>query len=134
KCGALKSGNGQAVSLTWQIEEGEFEDRRIFDQLIIQHTNETAMRLGRGRLKDICAAVGATGALTDLAAICHKPGLGKGGVEVDESGPYPGKKRCKKVKPLKENVVPLKATGTGGPTYMSGGKETKNDPNYEIPF
>jgi hypothetical protein len=125
--GALKSGKGQGVNLTWEIEGGEHSGRRIFDLVIISHENADTMRIGRGKFKDIATACGITDAITDLSVISHKPCWVSVKIESDKDGKYPDKNRVTRVKPIsaaKTNVVKLVATGTGG----------KNDMNDEIPF
>jgi hypothetical protein len=116
----LKSGKGQGVNLTWDIEGGDHAGRRIFDLVIIAHENADTMRIGRGKLKDICVATGVTGTLTDLSAICHKECWVTVKIESDKTGQYPDKNRVARVKPIaKANVVKLaaKASGTDGKPF-----------------
>jgi hypothetical protein len=124
--GPLKSGKGQAVSLTWEIESGEYAGRRIFDRVIIAHENADAMRIGRAKLKDIASSCGVSEAITDLSVLCHKPCLVAVKIESDDSGQYPDKNRIGRVKPItKTNVVKAvrpAATGTNG-----GAKPDFND-------
>ena len=98
--GPLKSGKGQAVSLTWEIDGGEYSGRRIFDRIIIAHENADAMRIGRAKLKDIAVACGVTEAITDLSVICHKPCSIAVKIESDDTGQYPDKNRVGRVKPI----------------------------------
>jgi len=125
---ALKSGKGQGVNLTWEIDDNsEYAGRRIFDLVILSHENADAARIGRGKFKDIAAACGVTEAITDLSVICHKPCFVTVKIETDENGQYPDKNRIGRVKPItKTNVVKLAATGTNG--------AAKNDLDDEIDF
>jgi hypothetical protein len=103
------------VSLTWEIDGGEYSGRRIFDRVIIAHENADAMRIGRAKLKDIAVACGVTEAITDLSVICHKLCSVAVKIESDNTGQYPDKNRIGRVKPIsaaKKNVVKL--TGTNG--------------------
>jgi hypothetical protein len=102
KAAPLKSGKGQAVSLTWEIESGEYENRLIFDRVIISHENADAMRIGRAKFKDIAVACDVTEAITDLAVICHKPCLVSVGIEADKEGQYPDKNKIARVKKIGE--------------------------------
>jgi hypothetical protein len=115
--GPLKSGKGQAVSLTFEIEGGEYSGRRIFDRVIIAHESADAMRIGRAKLKDIAVACNVTEAITDLSVLCHKPCWVTVKIESDDTGQYPDKNRIGRVKPIsaaKSNVLKLAATGTNG--------------------
>src|SRR5215472_11637408 len=58
--GALKSGKGQAVSLTWQVDDNDekYAGRLIFDRVIIAHESTDAMKFGRQKFKDIATACG----------------------------------------------------------------------------
>jgi hypothetical protein len=102
KVGALKSGKGQAVSLTWEIESGPYANRLIFDRVIIAHESAQAMKFGRCKFKDLADACGVTGAITDLTVLRHKPCLISVSIETDEAGDYPPKNRVGRVKKIGE--------------------------------
>src|SRR5438046_9826196 len=63
--GPTKNGNGQAVNLKWRIVDGEYENRVVFQSILITHTSEEAQRIGRGMFKDVCFSCGLTGKSTD---------------------------------------------------------------------
>ena len=65
KVAALKSGKGQAVLLTWEIGGGKYENRLIWDRVIVTHESADAMKFGRRKFKDIAVACGVTEAITD---------------------------------------------------------------------
>ena len=110
----LKSGKGQGVKLTWEVEGGEYEGRKIFDHVIISHENADAMRIGRGKFKDIAVACDVTEAITDLAVICQKPCSVSVGIEQDKDGAYPPKNRVTRVKKIGEAK---KANGNDGKPF-----------------
>jgi Protein of unknown function (DUF669) len=117
KVGPLKSGKGQAVSLTWEVEGG----RLIWDRVIVAHESLAAMKFGRQKFKDICASCGVTGQVTDLSVLHNKPCLIGVKIETDEAGEFPPKNRVTRVKKISD-----KARANGG-----GAKSELND---EIPF
>ena len=82
--GNLKSGNGQSIRMTWQIQGGEF---------------------GRRKLKDIADGVGVSGSITDLTVLLDKPVSVYVKIEQDKAGEYPPKNRIGRVKraPAKTN-------------------------------
>ncbi len=51
------AGNGEYLSLTFQIIEGQYENRLIWTNLNIKNPNETAVKIAKGELSAICRAV-----------------------------------------------------------------------------
>jgi hypothetical protein len=119
RVGALKSGKGQAVMLTWEVQGDKFSGRLIFDRVIVAHESAEAMKFGRRKLKDIADACGVKGQITDLGVLQNKPCLISVKIETDEAGEYPPKNRIGRVRPI------------GAPKTNSNGKAAFND---EIPF
>jgi hypothetical protein len=51
-----KSGNGLMVKFTYEVVgDQEFNGRKIFDNVVIQHANDTAEKIGKQRLNTIAA-------------------------------------------------------------------------------
>src|SRR5262249_32304531 len=100
KVGPLKSGKGQAVQLTWEIERDKYSGRLIFDLVIVAHESEKAMKFGRQKFKDIAAACGITDQITDLSLLLNKPCLIGVKIETDQSGEYAPKNRVTRVKKI----------------------------------
>jgi hypothetical protein len=98
--GRTKNGKGQAVSLTWTITEGEYENRLLFQHILIQHESEEAQKLGRMKFKDVCTACGITGVVTDLDPLCYKPCVITVVVRKDKEGQYEDKNEVRRVVPL----------------------------------
>jgi hypothetical protein len=120
KVGQLKSGKGQAVSLTWEVEGDKYSGRLIFDRVIISHESDKAMRFGRQRFKDIATACDVTGQITDLSVLLNKPCLVSVKIETDDTGEYPPKNRVGRVKKIGD-----------APKANDGAKSFDDDP---IPF
>lgn len=70
---AAKTGNGQRLALTYEIVEGPFARRRIWDSLNIIHSNAQAQEIAQRDLKRLCAAVGHQGVLSDSEQLHFKP-------------------------------------------------------------
>lgn len=68
----LKSGAGQGMKLTFEILEGQFVKRKIFEHLNIQHSNPDTERIAQSQLSALCHAVGVV-RLTDTAMLHDKP-------------------------------------------------------------
>jgi hypothetical protein len=136
-----KSGRGQYVSITWQIVEGEFERRNVFQNVTIQHDSEKAQRFGRGMFKDIASACGISGQLTDLSVLCFRPCAIKVGIEEDKTGEYDDKNKVVRVLPVGAMATPeqmrqkreselLREASKTPPAF----KATGEDLNDEIPY
>jgi hypothetical protein len=98
--GLTKNGKGQAVSLTWTITEGEYENRLLFQRILIQHDSEEAQKIGRRKFKDVCAACSLTGTVTDLDPLCYKTCEITVVIRKDKEGLYEDKNEVSKVGPL----------------------------------
>lgn len=68
----LKSGNGTALRLTFQVLEGEFKNRKVWANLNIQHTNAQAQAIAQQQLSAICHAVNVL-KISNPAALRNKP-------------------------------------------------------------
>jgi hypothetical protein len=108
RVGPLKSGKGQAIQLTWAIEDGAHAGRHVWDRVIVAHESAKAMEFGRRKLKDICNACGFVGGLRDLTALHDTPCMIFVKVEQDDAGEYPPKNVVGRVKPI------ARATKTNG--------------------
>lgn len=49
---------GTILKLTWEVIEGEFEGRRIFDNINLANDNQQAVEIGQRQLSGICHATG----------------------------------------------------------------------------
>jgi Protein of unknown function (DUF669) len=99
--GPMKNGKGVAVVLNWSITEGEFENRTIFQNIIIQHESVEAQKYGRMRFADVCQATGNTGRkIQDLSVLKDKPCVIFVKIRRDESGQYDDRNEVSKVVPL----------------------------------
>jgi hypothetical protein len=125
KVGPLKSGRGQAISLTWEIEGGKHANRKIFDRVIVQHENDDAMRIGRQKLKDICDACEVKGTLTDLTVLRNNPVSIYVVIEQDAAGEYPPKNIVKRVKPI------ARPDKSDKPIAGNGAKLAVVEPDYD---
>ena len=68
----LKSGNGQGLKLTFEVIDGQFKGRKVWESLNVVHTNEQAQGIAQSQLSAICRATGVI-KLEDTAALHRKP-------------------------------------------------------------
>lgn len=55
---ATKSGNGQYLQLTFEVAEGPYKGRKLWDRLNIHNANKTAEQIAKSQLSALCRAVG----------------------------------------------------------------------------
>ncbi|HVI14388.1 MAG TPA: DUF669 domain-containing protein [Pseudolabrys sp.] len=123
KVGPLKSGKGQAIQVTWEVEGDEkYAGRLIFDRIIIAHESADAMKFGRQKLKDIAVACGVTEQITDLSVLRLKPCLVSVKIETDDTGEYAPKNRVTRVKKI------------GDAKPKANGGDIEKEFNDKIPF
>ncbi|MDP1560091.1 MAG: DUF669 domain-containing protein [Pirellulaceae bacterium] len=53
-----KAGTGSLLQLTFQVIEGDYENRLLWTRLNLDHPNATAVQIARADLSAICRAVG----------------------------------------------------------------------------
>ena len=68
----LKSGNGEGLKLTFEVIDGQFKGRKVYENLNIRHTSEDTQRIAQSQLSALCHAVNVI-KLMDTAALHFKP-------------------------------------------------------------
>lgn len=106
--GALNSGNGEAVKLTWQVVEGQFSGRKVFQRINHRHTNPQAEQIGQSQLSAVCHAAGVL-QLQDTHQLHGKPCRIRVKIRRDQSGQYDDQNEVSAVEP---------AGQAGGPPAM----------------
>ena len=53
-----KSGDGMYYELEFEIVDGQYKGRRVWDRINHKHKNRTAENLGRSKLSQLCVATG----------------------------------------------------------------------------
>ena len=53
-----KAGTGYYMQLVWEVIDGQYKGRKVFDRINIQNANKTAEEIGQRELSAICHAVG----------------------------------------------------------------------------
>ena len=69
---STKAGTGQQLVLTWEVLDGEFKGRKIWDRLNISNPNKQAEQISQAALSAICHAAGVL-QLQDSAQLHNKP-------------------------------------------------------------
>jgi hypothetical protein len=55
---ATKAGTGQYLELVFEVAEGPYKGRKLWDRLNIHNPNKTAEQIAKGQLSALCRAVG----------------------------------------------------------------------------
>jgi hypothetical protein len=96
-----KSGSGKYLQLTYQIVEGEYKNRLIFENINLINSNEVAVQIAQKTLSSICHAVGVLHP-QDSVELHDKPLMIKVGIR-PASGEYQEQNIVKSRGPLKSS-------------------------------
>lgn len=69
-----KAGTGMYLQLVWQVCDGQFSGRKIWDRINIQNPNQVAEEIGQKQLSAVCHAVGVLRVM-DSAELHERPCL-----------------------------------------------------------
>lgn len=84
---ALKSGNGRAIKLTFEVLSEGYRGRKVWSQLNVQHTNPKAETIAQQQLRELCDSIGIV-RMGDTVELHNKPVQIKVKIRKDESGQY----------------------------------------------
>ena len=68
----LKSGNGEALKLVFEVIDGDYKGRKVIERLNIVHTNAQAQNIAQSQLSALCHAIQVI-ELRDSAMLHYKP-------------------------------------------------------------
>jgi len=106
-----KAGTGEYLNCTFSIIGEKFKNRKVFDLMNINNPNETAERIGRGRLHKLAQACGVQD-MDDSDILIDKVFKAMVGVQKGTGG-YPDKNEVKKFIP-KGGSAPASKEASGG--------------------
>jgi hypothetical protein len=132
--GLTKNGKGYSVVLNWSIIEGDFENRTLWQNILIQHESEEAQKFGRQKFKDVLIALGITEDVTDLTVMCNKPCLIGVIVRSDKNGQYADRNEISRVMPLPKHNGPTRDLIMEAQKTPEAFKPVHEDLNDRIPF
>lgn len=89
-----KAGTGQILKLQYQILDGEFTNRVIFQNLNIKNANDTAQRIAQENLSAICKATGVA-RLSDSSQVHNIPMTVRVAIQKDKTGQYEDRNEVK---------------------------------------
>jgi hypothetical protein len=88
--------NGKMVKASFQVVNGDYKNRLIFENFLVEHTSEKAEKIGKERLSKYLQAVGVEGGLegighdfTQLSGYTELPFIGT--VKIEPESTYTAK-------------------------------------------
>jgi len=122
-----KAGTGRIMTLTLEIIDGEYTNRRIWDRLNIENQNPDAQRIALGSLRKLCDALGIV-ELRDTEELHFKPFEADVRIEEDKSGQYGPQNRVRYVSEGQAAPAPKSAparpqAGRSGPSQGQQGRQ-----------
>ena len=93
------NGNGNYLLAVFEILDGEFRGRKIYQNITLQNASQQAVEIGARLLTDIYTAIGHTGPTKDIRLMLFKPVTARVGIKRDKDGIYPDRNAVAQVKP-----------------------------------
>lgn len=115
-----KDTKGTMLALTWEVVDGEYKGRKVFDRLNIKNANKQAEEIAAGQLSAICHATGVM-QVKDSAELHNKP-LQIRVIKRAASEQYDESNEVKAYKPL-EGGPSAAPAGAGGAAPAWAGKK-----------
>ena len=53
-----KNGKGSYLELVWEVLDGEWKGRRVWQRIMITHSSEKCVAMGQRKLSSVCHALG----------------------------------------------------------------------------
>lgn len=83
----LKSGNGQAIKLTFDVLSEGYRGRKVWSQLNVRHNNPKAEQIAQQQLRELCDSIGIV-RMSDTTELHNKPVQIRVKVRTDDTGQY----------------------------------------------
>lgn len=84
---ALKSGNGHAIKLTFDVLSEGYRGRKVWAQLNVRHTNPKAEQIAQQQLRELCDSIGLV-RMNDTIELHSKPVQIRVKIRKDDTGQY----------------------------------------------
>ena len=111
----LKSGNGQALKLTFEVLQDGYRNRKVWARLNVRHSNPDAERISQQQLRELCEAIGLA-RMNDTTELHNKPVQIRVKVRKDDTGQYEDQNEVAGFKPAGGQGAPAVRPGAPAPT------------------
>lgn len=106
----LRSGNGEALKLTFQILQDGYNGRKVWSRLNVKHTNAQTEKIAQQQLAELIDATGIGKIHRDTSELHMRPVQIRVKIRKDETGQYEDS----------NDVAGFRALSGGSPTQMPG--------------
>ena len=112
----LKSGNGQALKMTFEVLQEGYRNRKVWARLNVRHsTSPKAEQIAQQQLRELCESAGIV-RLQDTSELHNKPVEIKVKIRKDDSGQYEDQNEISGFKPAQgAQLAPRSATTQSAP-------------------
>lgn len=69
-----KSGTGSYIECVFQVVEGEYKGRKVWERITFTNPSAKSTEIGRAQLSALCRAIGVM-SIQDTAELCNRPCL-----------------------------------------------------------
>lgn len=101
----LRTGNGQAIKLTFDILSEGYRGRKIWARLNVRHTNPQAETIAQQQLRELCDSIGLA-RFNDTVELHNKPVQIKIKIRKDDTGQYEDQNDVVGFKPAAGGAAP----------------------------
>ena len=93
------NGNGNYLLTVFEILEGDYLHRKIYQNITIHNASQQAVEIGQRLMTDVYLACDVTGPTQDIGVLLYKPVKIRVGIKRDPEGLYPDGNRVNAVRP-----------------------------------
>lgn len=104
----LKSGNGSALKLTFEVLAEAHRGRKLWVRLNVRHSNPQAEQIAQQQLRELCDSIGLA-RFSDTAELHYKPVQVKVKIRKDDTGQYEDQNEVSGFKPAGSAAAPAGA-------------------------
>lgn len=104
----LKSGNGNALKLTFEVISEGFRNRKLWVRLNVRHSNPQAEQIAQQQLRELCESIGLA-RFNDTSELHYKPVQVKVKIRKDDTGQYEDQNEVSGFKPAGGMAAPAGA-------------------------
>jgi hypothetical protein len=115
---ATSSGEGKMLKLELQILSGQFQNRKLFDNLNLWNKSDKAVQIARGTLSAICRAINVL-TPSDSTELHNKPLRVK--IKIEKSAEYGDQNRIASYKPRHVAPPPAPVAHAPAPQPVAAG-------------
>jgi len=120
------NGNGNYLWTVFEITEGQYKGRKVFQNVTIHNAVQQAVEIGQRLMTDIYTACGITGPTRSIDVLLCKPIKIRVNIRRDSNGEYPDQNRVNAARPY--DFEPKQRGPGAAPVASPGPKPTNPTP------